>query len=477
MIHGFDRGTRYHLVAGDTGLGKTATAIRAAMALWDKVNEDSTTTPVILVVTDASVQVQLGGRDLPMVNQKLNPQDVWVIDGDETTRMVQLVVMMTKRPMFVITNYDTVRLELAIFQEFFSDNENNIILLDEADRIQNMGSQRSIAIRALEAAYKVAMTATPVANRANTLYPILQFLAPGDAMLKKRKWGKEELEIRYHKNSWFWGSEADFLTQYCTFDSYGRVNGSRNLPDLHRRLQDFGMSRWIKRELTDLPPIVYEAILVDGTPTQWELYNRMKDGFIAWMEDRGKAMWSHSMDDEGSRSVTINNIIAQLMYLRRATTVPTDVFMSRAIANNFPEFEWDSSGLEFASDDSGKALWLKDYCEQQFGEYGEIPEDSGMFVWSQWTDMVDSLDRTLAKFKPRTHTRKLDGSCDSSERFRDPARCHGRQLQAAPILTGGGRGMNFQKLSTAILTDLPWTPPVVDQAIGRVDRIGQQADR
>lgn len=41
----------------------------------------------------------------------------------------------------------------------------------------------------------------------------------------------------------------------------------------------------------------------------------------------------------------------------------------------------------------------------------------------------------------------------------------------------GGEGIDLQKASVVLNYDLPWNPMVVEQRIGRVDRIGQQAER
>lgn len=40
----------------------------------------------------------------------------------------------------------------------------------------------------------------------------------------------------------------------------------------------------------------------------------------------------------------------------------------------------------------------------------------------------------------------------------------------------GGEGIDLQKASVVVNYDLPWNPMVVEQRIGRIDRIGQQAD-
>jgi len=41
----------------------------------------------------------------------------------------------------------------------------------------------------------------------------------------------------------------------------------------------------------------------------------------------------------------------------------------------------------------------------------------------------------------------------------------------------GGEGIDLQKASVLFNYDLPWNPMVVEQRIGRLDRIGQQAKR
>ena len=67
-------------------------------------------------------------------------------------------------------------------------------------------------LAALNAAYKVALTATPVANRANTLYPILQFLAPGQDMLRNREWGElGSIPVRYRRDAKGRGSQQRWV--------------------------------------------------------------------------------------------------------------------------------------------------------------------------------------------------------------------------------------------------------------------------
>lgn len=49
-----------------------------------------------------------------------------------------------------------------------------------------------------------------------------------------------------------------------------------------------------------------------------------------------------------------------------------------------------------------------------------------------------------------------------------------------PILLGtdaASEGLNLQQFSAVVNYDLPWNPMRVEQRIGRIDRIGQEAPR
>ncbi len=468
----------FDFLCADTGTGKTPTSVvladRIAMTIARQRLDGQW--PVTLVITDATVKFNWVAEIQKWCATPLTPQDVMVIDGDLPTRMVQLSLMMMRRPRFVVTNYDTARLHLPIFQSFFGDPMQNIIIVDEADRIQSMESLRSVAVRALEARFKAALTATPVANRADTLYPILQFLDPGPSYMRERDWNGESTQVRYHRGSEFWDSEQKFVQRYCTFNDYGQVNGSKNIPELHRRLEQFGMTRWHKREMLDLPPIEYETVIRPLSPSQQVLYDRLKDGFINWVEDKGKAVWFDSRYDSGARGMAIQNILAQLTYLRRAATLSPHAFMRSLIRNKYPEFEWDSRGLTL-DDDSAKNLWLKSYIAQEYGEFEELPDYGGVYVWSQWTDTLDGLQETLNGTQERMRALRLDGSCSPQKRFEIQEKVMSGQCKLLLSSPAGGRGINFQRLDTAVLMDLPWTPKDVDQATGRVDRAEQKAER
>ncbi len=470
-------------LAADTGTGKTATAIRTADAIADFIqseNPGDKPPPTILVVTDGAVKFQWQEEVMRWSTHPIGMWDVCVIHGDAMQRMLAMMLAQQHHARWVIVNWEVIRDHFAIFQTWFGDPHNNIIIADEADRLQTSGSLRSISIRSLEAQYRMALTATPVANRPDTLYPILHFLDPGEAYWRDREWtGGQALSVRYHYASPYWGSEQGFIQRYCLFNDQGRVVGARNVPDLHRRLEEFGMVRWHKRDpelALELPDIVYEVARVQLTEPQRDLYERLREGVLNWKEDKGAAEWRNVRNDPQARSVYIQSILAMLTHLRRAAGMSTGRMVSNLVRNTNPDFEWDQRGVE-ETNDNAKALWLAEHLEQEFGLADDMPQYGGVYVWTQWTDVVEDIAATIGDhWIRRTGMERYTGQMSQGARDEVRKRVLGGACKLVLSSPAGGRGLNMQRLDTCCLMDLPWAPKDVDQAVGRVDRVGQKSE-
>ncbi len=473
--------SQHAFLAADTGTGKTPTAVRTADAIADIINAGHHNKPpcTILVVTDGAVEKQWVEEIRKWSTHPLSSWDVVAITGTEADRMVAIVVAQQKHARWVVTHWETIRDNLMLFQTWFDDPMNNIIVADEADRIQANDSMRSVALRSLESQFRMALTATPVANRPDSLYPILHFLDPGMPYVTERDWKGMRLPVRHHHETPSFGRERQFILKYCTFDASGRVSGSKNLPDLHRRLDAFGMTRWHKRDpelALELPDVLYETVVVPLSEAQRDLYERMKEGFIRWNDTKGRADWRDAKNDPTAKAVYIQSLLAQLTYMRRCTTLSTHKVMRSMIERQFPEFEWDSQGVKESSDNA-KALWLRERLEYEFGLADDMPEHGGVYVWSQWTDVIDDIAETVGEgWSNRTGMKKYTGQMSVGQRDavrQDVVNGKCKMVLSSPA---GGRGLNMQRLDTAVLMDLPWTPKDVDQAIGRVDRVGQKSE-
>jgi len=89
----------------------------------------------------------------------------------------------------------------------------DVIILDEAQRIKNWQSRTAHAVKRLRSPYAFVLTGTPIENRIDEIYSILQFLDP--ALL---------------------GPLFRFNRDFYELDDRGRPAGYKNLDELHRRL-------------------------------------------------------------------------------------------------------------------------------------------------------------------------------------------------------------------------------------------------
>jgi len=115
-----------------------------------------------------------------------------------------------------------------------------------------------------------------------------------------------------------------------------------------------------------------------------------------------------------------------------------------------------------------KGIWQDD-------ERNTLPQRK-IIVFSFFRRTLDYLARALADRK--IANRKIHGGVRVEERER--AIDDFLERSDVPVLLTsevGGEGIDLQAASVLFNYDLPWNPMVVEQRIGRIDRIGQQAKR
>ena len=86
--------------------------------------------------------------------------------------------------------------------------------------------------------------------------------------------------------------------------------------------------------------------------------------------------------------------------------------------------------------------------------------------WPVWRPCCASSASTFALFEGGLSGPDKDAAITA---FRD-------RLPVLLCTESGGEGRNIQFCNTLINFDIPWNPMVIEQRIGRVDRIGQQRE-
>jgi SWI/SNF-related matrix-associated actin-dependent regulator 1 of chromatin subfamily A len=130
----------------------------------------------------------------------------------------------------------------------------DMTILDEAAAVKNTGANRTRAILGKmfsKLGYLLPLSGTPAPNHAGELYPILRALHPSAIQAGRSvmtQWEFEDVFCRVVSKRFGGGPSVRV------------IEGSKNLPELRRRLEGF-MVRVRKEDvLKDLPPIRYDVV-------------------------------------------------------------------------------------------------------------------------------------------------------------------------------------------------------------------------
>lgn len=185
------------LLADEMGLGKTVQAIAACelLAFRRQVRR-------VLVVCPASVKAEWEEQV-----------------GRFTDRAARFVVGLRQQRLaayrdpafFNIVNYEQVLNDAEDINRLLAPD---VVILDESQRIKNWQTKTARRVKSLRSPYAFVLTGTPVENRIDEAYSIVQYLDP---------------EI--------FGPLFRFNRDFYELDERGRPVGYRNLEEVHHRLR------------------------------------------------------------------------------------------------------------------------------------------------------------------------------------------------------------------------------------------------
>jgi hypothetical protein len=150
------------------------------------------------------------------------------INGLGTCKHVEAVLLNLEDPaFFTIVNYEQmVRDVLEVNSLLHPD----VVVLDEAQRIKNWNTKTAQAIKRLQSRYAFVLTGTPIENRIDELYSIVDFLDPA-----------------------IFGPLFRFNREFYELDERGRPAEYRNLDLLHDRISPLLLRRRKADVETELP--------------------------------------------------------------------------------------------------------------------------------------------------------------------------------------------------------------------------------
>ena len=386
--------TERALLADEMGLGKTIQAI-AACALLHRLGQARR----VLVVTPASLKTEWEEQI-----QKFTGLPYRIVYGLKEQRLQHY----TQATFFTIVNYEQMLRDSLDVNEHMKPD---VIVLDEAQRIKNWNTKTARAIKRLKSRYAFVLTGTPIENRIDELYSLMDFLNP-DLL----------------------GPLFRFNREFYQLDEDGRPDGYKNLDVLHDLVAPY-MKRRRKADVeTELPERTDHTRFVKLNQKQAVAYE--EHNFIA------KRLLS------AARQRPLRKEEMEILQRKLAC-------MRMVCDTNFILDREDRSCPKLAE--------LENILTDAYENNAKV------IIFSEWERMLE-LVRDLCQrlnFGYAWHT----GSVPQKKR-RGEINAFKSDPQCRVFLStdSGSTGLNLQNASIVVNCDLPWNPAKLEQRIARAWR-------
>jgi hypothetical protein len=397
------------LLADEMGLGKTIQAI-AASALLHRLGQARR----VLVVTPASLKTEWEEQI-----QRFTPLSLQLVFGPRPERIKAYnraaprpegpPTSAEDGPFFTIVNYEQM---LADALEVNERIRPDIVILDEAQRIKNWSTKTTQAIKRLRSRYAFVLTGTPIENRLDELYSIMDFLNPH-----------------------LLGPLFRFNRDHYQLDDRGRPSGYRNLDRLQERIRPYLLRRRKADVETELPERTDRQFMVGLTPAQRATYDDLA-GIVAKLSQFARRRpLTQQEQDRLLRTLGMMRMTCDTNYILNDTDESS---------SKIPEL---ARILEELRDNPGVKV----------------------IVFSEWERMLELVRKVCQSLQLgfAWHTGSVPQKRRRAEinAFKTDPTC-----RVFLSTDSGAAGLNLQNASVVINCDLPWTPAKLEQRIARAWR-------
>lgn len=386
---------RRAILADEMGLGKTIQAIAAAELLRRQKNIQR-----VLIVCPASLKGEWEEQIA-----KFTPLPTHIVQGTRPDR----IAAYRKSSFFYIANYEQVRSDFDELQQILAPD---LLILDEAQRIKNWQTKTASSVKKLQTPYVFVLTGTPIENRIDDIYSIMQVVDPQ-----------------------IFGPLFKFNREFYKLDEKGKPLGYKNLEELHRRLHPVLLRRLKKDVEEQLPERTINNFFVKMTAEQRNRYQEYSDRVARMTSILKRRPLTADESKQLQQFLACMRMIADTPYI-----------------------------LDPKCRDCPKLEELKEI----FSEICQNP-DNKIIIFSEWERMLflikEHIEKTGIAFAWHTGSVRQDKRREEIKRFKEDPACRFFLTTDA-----GSTGLNLQVANTVINVDLPWNPAKLEQRIARAWR-------
>ena len=392
----FAAGAGRAILADDMGLGKTIQGIGVAELLSHEAAVKK-----VLVVCPTTLKSQWRSEIY-----RFSDRDCHLILGSAPQRAAQY----DNDCFFTICNYEQVLRDIKLIEQAGWD----LLIIDEGQRIKNWEAKTTKVIKSLRSRFALVLTGTPLENRLDDLFSIVEFV--DDRQL---------------------GPSFRFFNTHRVVDEKGRLLGYKNLDKLREKLTPILLRRTRGEVIKQLPQHTDNIIRIPPSEEQFDI-NRTQKMVIQSIINKA---YMSEMD---------------LLRLQKA------LLICRMAADSTFLVDKKQPGY------STKLERLRELLEDLNAEEGRR-----IVLFSEWTTMLNLIEPILKKLK--MDYIRLDGSVPQKKRAQLVYEFQNNPACKLFITTNAGStGLNLQTADTVINVDLPWNPAILEQRIARAHRMGQK---
>jgi hypothetical protein len=293
--------------------------------------------------------------------------------------------------------------------------EPDVLILDEAQRIKNWDTKTARAVKRLKTPYAFVLTGTPIENRIEELFSIMQVIDPK-----------------------ILGPLFKFKQAYYDLDERGKPTKYKNLSELYRRLKSVILRRLKKDVEEQLPERTVKHYFVKMAPEQTVRY----DEYSMQVSRLLSVLKKRPLTPEESKK------LQQLLACMRM--IADTPYILDEECRECPKLEELEEILKGLID-----------CH-----------DNKIIIFSEWERMLclvrELADKLGLSYGWHTGTVPLNKRREDIHRFKEDPNC-----RLFLSTDSGSVGLNLQVANVVINLDLPWNPAKLEQRIARAWRKNQ----
>ncbi len=387
------------LLGDEMGLGKTVQAVGACVLLKELRGVER-----VLVICPVSLKAEWEEQITKFADSPLQ-----FVQGAKPHRLA----CYDAPAFFTIANYEQVVRDVAEINQRLRPD---VVILDEAQRIKNWNTQTARMLKRLESRYAFLLTGTPIENRIDEIYSIVEFLDPQ-----------------------IFGPLFRFNREFYELDDRGRPTGYRNLDELQRRIRPVLLRRRKDQIEEQLPQRVDNNYFVPMSAAQTELYSDYKDRVARLLGTAKRRPLTREEHEKLQKWLACMRMLCDTPYI-----LSSQRDCPKGHCPKVHELEAVLEDLDVRR--ARKAIIFSEW-ERMLGLVRDLVREMGLdFAWHTGSVPQAKRREEIRRFKTDPDCR-LFLSTDS-----------------------GGLGLNLQAASVVINLDLPWNPARLEQRIARAWR-------